>query len=106
MWTTFAMDQYRPLTWMTYAGDFALWGMQPRGFHLTSLLLHVAVARILFGLLVRLVPGDTFAAWLGAGLFALPPLRVEPVAWLSARADVLATGAVLLATWAWLRRLD
>jgi protein O-mannosyl-transferase len=48
MWTTIYMGQYRPLTWMTYGADYLLWGLDPRGYHLTNMLLHVVNALLVY----------------------------------------------------------
>src|SRR5437870_8347326 len=56
MWTTFHMGHYIPLTWMTLGLDYLLWGMQPRGYHLTNLLLHAANA-VVFYLVARRILG-------------------------------------------------
>lgn len=110
--TTTDMQMYRPLTWLSYGADAALTGMDPRGFHRTNLLLHVAVAGALFALILlwlgSLAPEtDGIArAVISAALalaFALHPLRVGVVAWVSARADLLAALFLLLASLAWLR---
>jgi protein O-mannosyl-transferase len=99
MFTTFHMGHYQPLTWVTLGLDYALWGMNPFGYHLTSLLLHAATAVAFFFLARRLLSiatgsGDERAeVWFGAAVaalvFALHPLRVESVAWATERRDVL-----------------
>src|SRR6185503_628584 len=48
MWTTFHMGHYVPLSWMTLGADYSLWGMNPAGYHLTSLLFHVANAVVVY----------------------------------------------------------
>jgi len=53
MWTTFHMGHYVPLSWMTLGLDYTFWGMNPTGYHLTSLLLHAANALVVFALLFR-----------------------------------------------------
>ncbi|HEY2386102.1 MAG TPA: tetratricopeptide repeat protein [Candidatus Binatia bacterium] len=106
---------YLPLTWLSYAVDFQIWGMNPVGYHLTNLLLHLANA-IAFALLgVRLlcvavrIPRERapralwIAAAIAAGLFALHPLRVESVAWATERRDVLSGLFFLLALEAYVR---
>jgi Tfp pilus assembly protein PilF len=115
MWTTFRVAQYRPLTWMTYGADYVVWGLNPFGYHLTSLLLHAVAAvivylltRRLLGLAIGAAPEQdegalSVAAGLAALLFAIHPLRVEPVAWVSARADLLSTTFLLLSLLAYLR---
>ena len=106
MWTTFHMGHYVPLSWMTLGLDYTIWGMNPTGYHLTSLLLHTANAIVVFALLRRLLTiagrqstGDgqsetspdtiALAAGVAALIFALHPLRVESVAWATERRDVL-----------------
>src|SRR5260221_247294 len=55
MWSTFHLGHYTPLTWMTLGLDFKLWGMQPGGYHLTSLLLHGVNAVLWYHLALRLL---------------------------------------------------
>ena len=97
MLTTFRQGPYQPLAWLSYGADYQLWGMDPLGFHLTNLILHTANAVLVFFLGRRLlanVGGESSsgdgAAVFAALFFALHPLRVEPVAWASARRDLLA----------------
>ena len=105
---------YQPLTWLSFAADHALWGMQAGGYHLTSLLLHAANAVLVFVVLRRLVRPLTTAsdavvaraALVGALLFAIHPLRVESVAWASERRDVLSGLFWLLAVLAYVRAPD
>src|SRR5262249_22765920 len=54
MWTTFHMGHYVPLSWMTLGFDYTLWGMNPLGYHLTSLLLHAANAVLVYAIARRL----------------------------------------------------
>src|SRR6266567_3148862 len=99
MWTTH-MGHYIPLTWMTLGLDYLLWGMNPLGYHLTSLLLHAANAVVFFFVVRQLLTralsspserGDALAlsAGVAALVFAIHPLRVESVAWVTERRDVL-----------------
>src|SRR5437867_604660 len=55
MWTTFHMGHYAPLTWMTLGLDHVLWGMNPLGYHLTSLLLHAANAVIFYVVVLQIL---------------------------------------------------
>src|SRR2546426_7648301 len=107
MWTTH-MGHYIPLTWMTFGLDYLLWGMNPRGYHLTNLLLHAANAVVFFfitrRILTRALPSPserghalTVSAGVAALLFALHPLRAESVAWATERRDLL-LGRFLLLT--------
>src|SRR5213593_3109086 len=99
MWTTH-LGHYIPLTWMTLGLDYLLWGMNPVGYHLTNLLLHAANAVVFFfvvrRLLARALPSPSehgYALAVSAGVaalvFAIHPLRVESVAWVTERRDVL-----------------
>lgn len=109
MWSTFHMGHYIPLTWMTLAADWTIWGQEPFGYHLTSLLLHAANTLLLFFLILRLFPAPLtlpvrIAAAAGALFFGIHPLRVESVAWATERRDVLSGLFFLLALHTWLRR--
>jgi protein O-mannosyl-transferase len=93
---------WHPLTVWSHMTDCQLFGLKPRGHHLTSVLLHALNAGLVFALLQRM----TGAAWpslLVAALFALHPLRVESVAWVSERKDVLSGFFGLLALLAYAR---
>lgn len=109
MFTTFHMGHYQPLSWVTLALDYLLWGMNPTGYHLTNVVLHVGNALLFFALARRLLtlafagsgrrPSTRALALAAAGaalFFAVHPLRVESVAWVSERRDVL-SGTFFLA---------
>jgi len=101
MFTTFHMGHYQPLSWLTFAFDYKLWGMDPAGYHLTNILLHAANAAVFYFVALRLLrlavpalpedkkwallPSAAFAAL----IFAVHPLRAESVAWATERRDVL-----------------
>src|SRR5437016_5956927 len=113
MWTTH-LGHYIPLTWMTLGLDYLLWGMNPVGYHLTSLLLHAADAVVFFfivrRLLTRALPSPSergYALTVSAGVaslvFAIHPLRVESVAWATERRDVLSGLFYLLTILVYLR---
>ena len=90
MFTTLYGGHYQPLSWLTLGLDYTIWAMNPTGYHLTNLLLHVANAILVYRVIVALVPGvGARAALAGALLFAIHPLRVESVAWATERRDVL-----------------
>jgi protein O-mannosyl-transferase len=77
---------YRPLAEGSMALDYALWGPRPFGFHLTSLLLHIACALVFWQLLLRLSVAADAALWL-ALVFALHPCAVEAVTWINGRSE-------------------
>lgn len=100
--TTFSQGNYHPLTWLSLMLDAQLWGANPTGFHLQSLVLHGANAALLVLILVR-VGATPLVAAVAALPWALHPLRVESVAWISERKDVLSALFGLLAVYAYLR---
>ena len=113
MLTTGLMGHWMPLTWLSLALDWCIWGMNPFGYHLTSVLLHGLAAALFYLVARRLsrrrLPGRgewalTIGAALAALLFALHPLRVESVAWITERRDVLAGVFFLAAILAYLGR--
>lgn len=93
---------WHPLTWLSHALDYQLFGLNPMGHHLSSVLLHALNSALLFLLLVR-VTGRLGPSLLVAGLFALHPLNVESVAWVAERKNVLSTLLFILtiAAYAW-----
>ncbi|MDD5656534.1 MAG: tetratricopeptide repeat protein [Elusimicrobia bacterium] len=139
MLTQFHMGHYHPLTWLTLALDYVLWGMEPFGYHLTNVLIHAANAGLVCLVCVELLknygngdghPNGTdlplvgggptsapsaprgfygngwglgWAALLGSIFWSLHPLRVEAVAWITERREVLGSFFYLLAVLAYLR---
>lgn len=84
-------DIYRPIRTLSYALEAQLFGREdPRPAHVLNVLLHALTALLVFRLLLRLVPGSWPAAAVGAGVFAVHPVTVESVAWVSSRGDILA----------------
>lgn len=109
MFTTFLLGHYHPLTWLTLGLDYSIWGMNPFGYHLTSVLLHTANAVLLYGVICAVLrlkePGlDRWPALAGALFYALHPLRVESVVWITERRDVLCGFFTLLTLLAYLKR--
>jgi len=103
--TTFHFANWHPLTWISHLSDVQLFGLRPGWHHLTNLLLHVANTVLLFVVLFRM----TKARWesvVVAALFALHPLHVESVAWVSERKDVLSTFFWLLTMGAYCRYVE
>ena len=96
---------WHPLTWLSHMLDWSLYGDWAGGHHLTSVALHVLASVTLLAALVRL----TRAPWesaVAAAMFALHPLRVESVAWVSERKDVLAALAWVVALVAYARFVE
>jgi hypothetical protein len=94
--TTGHATNWHPLTWLTLQLDATLYGVRPEMFHLTNLLLHIITVELLYIWCLGIV-GSPWAAAAVAALFALHPLRVESVAWVSERKDVL-SGAFWMMT--------
>lgn len=93
-WFTNAPLDFYPVSNTTLWFEWRLWGLQPTGYHVTNLLLHIASALLVWAILRKLsVPG----AFLAALLFAVHPVNVEAVAWIAQRKDLLATLFFLLA---------
>lgn len=115
MLTSFYAGHYHPLTWLSFAFDHSIWGMNPTGYHLTNLVLHTLNALVFFFLLLALLnrerkvfPGANLritqiCCAAGALFFALHPLRVESVAWATERRDVLSGFFLLLALFAYVK---
>jgi hypothetical protein len=118
--TSVLFGHYIPLTRLSFSRSHALGGMDPRGYHLASLLLHVANAVAFYFVARRLLTageaagvqagrresGIVVAATVAALVFGIHPLRVESVAWITGRADLLCGGFVLLTAWAHLRAVE
>ena len=95
-----ATPQYYPLVHTSYWLEHAAWGLDPTGYHLDNVLLHFLCAWLVWRILVSLgVPG----AWFAAALFALHPVHVESVAWITERKNVLSGVFYLGAMLAFLR---
>lgn len=86
--TTTLMGNWNPLTWFSHMADAQLYGLNPAGHHLTNILLHGISVVLLFIFLER-TTGALWRSALVAAIFAIHPLRVESVAWVSERKDVL-----------------
>ena len=85
--TTYA-DFWHPLTWLSLMMDYQLYGLNAGGYHLTNLILHILSTLLLFWLFCRMT-GAVWKSAFVAAVFALHPLHVESVAWISERKDVL-----------------
>ena len=102
----FSLDspsQYFPLVYTMFRFEHAWWGLNPTGYHVVNILLHITNALLLWGLLARLrVPG----AWVAGAIFALHPVQVESVAWITERKNVLMGLFFLLTIRAWVEFVD
>jgi tetratricopeptide (TPR) repeat protein len=112
MLTTTWMGHWIPVTWLTLGLDYVVWGMDPFGYHLTAVILHalngVLFHRVALRLLAAAAPhwrrgSLSLGAAVAAALFALHPLRVESVAWVTERRDLVSGCFVLLAVLAHLQ---
>ena len=116
MLTSTLMGHYIPLTWMSFGLNYVLGGMNPWGYHLVNLLLHASNAVLVYLVARRLMaaasgggaqdgrtdPAVAWASAFSALLFGIHPLRVESVAWITERRDVLCGLFFLLAVLAYL----
>ena len=100
--TTFYFSNWHPMTWLSYILDYQLYGLNPKGYHLTNLFFHIANALILFMVLLRMT-GKLWRCAFVAAMFAFHPLNVESVAWIAERKNVLSTLFWLLTMWAYIR---
>jgi len=91
----------RPLTYLSFWLNYQLGSHAPVGYHAVNLALHIGVVLLLWELLRRVLPAR--AAWIAALVFAIHPIQSEPVAYVFARAIIIAALFCLLAALAWIR---
>jgi hypothetical protein len=96
------VDNWHPLTWLSHMLDCQLYGLNPAGHHLTNILLHTAAVISLF-LVLRQMTGALWRSAFVAAVFAIHPLRVESVAWVAERKDVLSGLFFILTMGAYVR---
>lgn len=101
MFTTLYGGHYQPISWLTHALVYEFWGMDPTGYHLVNVLLHIANAMLLYALIIALLRQTwaaaervnerhlTAAAAVGVLFFAVHPLRVEAIAWATERQELV-----------------
>jgi protein O-mannosyl-transferase len=98
-----APSQYFPLAYTVLRVERSLWGLNPTGYHWVNILFHLGNALLVWCILARLkVPG----AWLAGAIFALHPVQVETVAWISELKNVLMALFFLLTLAAWIEHVD
>ncbi len=93
-------SNWHPLTWLSLILDYNLYGSNAGGYHITNLLFHIINTLLLFFLLNKMT-GALYRSAFVAALFALHPLHVESVAWVSERKDVLSAFFWFLTMWAY-----
>jgi len=96
---------WHPLTWISHMLDCQLYGLHPGGHHLTNVVLHTATVIALF-LVLRRMTGALWRSAFVAAVFAIHPLRVESVAWVAERKDVLSGLFFMLTIGAYVRYVD
>ena len=99
--TATVQGHWHPLTWLSHMADCQLYGLDSRGHHRTNLLLHIVNTILLFMILERM-SGATWKSAVVAALFALHPLHVESVAWVTGRKDLLSTFFMMLTIWTYI----
>ena len=116
MFTAYLLGHYQPLTWVSYAIDYKIWGIEDAtGYHLTNNILHALNAALFYFLALRLLGltlraergAETIGLYLSAALaalfFGVHPLRVESVAWVTERRDVLSVAFLIPSVLCYLR---
>ena len=98
--TAVVSGNWQPLTSLSHLIDCQIFGMEPWGHHLTSVLWHGANTVLVFLVLLKMT-GGVGRSWTAAALFGLHPLRVESVAWVAERKDVMSGFFLMLTLWAY-----
>ena len=98
-----APSQYFPLTYTLLRIEWSWWGLDPAGYHWVNILFHICNALLAWWVLARLkVPGG----WLAGAIFAVHPVQVESVAWISELKNVLMAFFFLLTLLTWIEYVD
>lgn len=116
--TNAKVGHWCPLTWLSFATDYAMWGMNPWGYHLTNIILHSLNALLVFILTLKLINVDYFKKSIKNDnnalitgittsiLFSIHPLHVESVAWITERKDVLSLFFFLICLLSYIRYIS
>lgn len=88
MFSVFVSNHYHPLTLLSLAIDFKMWGLNPLGYILMNILLHIGNVLLVY-FIFRIMFGKGLPALIAALVFAIHPMRVESVVWVSERKDIL-----------------
>ena len=107
VWALSSTDlaNWHPLTWLSHMLVVQLFGMNPGFHHLTNLFFHIANVLLIF-LIFNKVTGAPWRSFCLALMFALHPLNVESVAWVSERKGVLSTFFLVLTMWSYIRYVE
>ena len=97
------VTDYLPLKELSYALDYYLWGLNPFGFHLTNVIFFILNCLLVY-LILDIIFIDKFISFLGAVVFAVHPIHVESVAWLSGRKDLLSGFFFFLSFYAYMKK--
>jgi tetratricopeptide (TPR) repeat protein len=102
-----ATQQYYPVTFTSFWLEYQMWGLQPFGYHLDNVLLHL-LSTFLIWIILRQLGFSDAVALIAAAIFAVHPVNVESVAWISERKNTLSLALYLAAALCWIRwdRLD
>ncbi|NPU85335.1 MAG: tetratricopeptide repeat protein [Syntrophaceae bacterium] len=93
---------YHPLTWISHMLDYQMYGLAPGKHHLTNLIIHILNALLLYWLILRMT-GAPYASGAVALLFAVHPIQIESVAWVTERKNLLSTLFLLISIHAYIR---
>ncbi len=97
-----SIPQYYPMVHTTFWLEYRAWGLHPTGYHVVNVLLHIGSCLLLWRLLIKLKM-PRYWAWIAAGIFALHPVQVESVVWITERKNVLSCLFYLSAAHLYLR---
>jgi protein O-mannosyl-transferase len=99
-----ATPQYYPVTFTSFWLEYQMWGLRATGYHVTNVTLHLLSAFLIWIILRKLGVGGSagWVAWFAAALFAVHPVNVESVAWISERKNTLSLALYLLAALCWI----
>jgi tetratricopeptide (TPR) repeat protein len=96
---------YRPIQILSYAADYSTWKLNPKGYHITNMSLHITVALLVFWL-INLLFNDRFLSFLTAAFFVIHPVHTAAVSYISGRADSLAALFLILSFILYIKALD
>lgn len=101
----FHLPWYRPMLLLSYAVDYSLWGLNPIGYHVVNILLHIFSAVLLFFIVLKLFK-KTSIAFLSGFIFLIHPVQTEAVSYVSGRADLLLVFFLLISFFSFLYLTD